>query len=142
MERQDAKMPSRQEPAKEVDEWAHRVIGAAIEVHRHLGPGYPESIYEEALCHELQLRGIPFERQPRINVNFKGHHVGRGTMDIWVARCLVVELKAVETVLPRHLAQGNAYLKATCNELALVINFNVAVLKDGVHRVVLTSSSR
>lgn len=121
-----------------MDELAHEVIGAAIEVHRHLGPGFPESIYEEALCHELRLRSIPFERQAPIPVDYKDHPCGIGRMDIWVKRLLVVELKAVEDVAPKHKAQGKAYLAATGCELALVINFNVAVLKDGIHRIVLT----
>ena len=138
MERQDAKAPGRQEPSQAVDELARQVIGAAIEVHRHLGPGFPESVYEEALCVELSQRGIPFVRQPLIDVEYKGMPVGQGRLDIWVDRQLVVELKAVECILPKHKAQGKAYLCATGNELALVINFNEAVLKDGVHRVVLT----
>ncbi len=141
MERQDAKAERRQEPSEGLDELARRVIGAAIEVHRHLGPGFPESVYEEALCLEMQERGIPFVRQPVIEVAYKGRFVGQGRIDLWIDKQLIVELKAVEHVLPKHKAQGKAYLCATGNELALVINFNEAVLKDGIHRVVLTRPS-
>ncbi len=146
MERQDAKTPRRQatnvldrnEPSADVDDLARRVIGAAIEVHRHLGPGFPERIYEEALCFELEQRQIPFARQPIIEVAYKGRKVGEGKLDLWIDQRLVVELKAVEQLLPKHKAQGKAYLQATKNELALVISFNEAMLKDGIHRVVLT----
>ena len=138
-ERQDAKAPRRQEPGEELDELARRVIGAAIEVHRQLGPGFPESIYEEALAMELDERSIPFVRQPVIMVHYKGRRVGEGRLDLWVDHRLIVELKSVETLLPKHKAQGKAYLQATGNQLALVINFNEAVLRDGIHRVVLTS---
>ena len=129
-----------QEPDESVDELARRVIGAAIEVHRHLGPGFPEAIYEEALCREFDLRQIPYLRQPPIPVRYKSWHVGEGRMDLWIDRQLVVELKAVENVLPKHRAQAKAYLAATGNQLALVINFNEATLKDGIHRVVMTHS--
>ncbi|MEX1016690.1 MAG: GxxExxY protein [Phycisphaeraceae bacterium] len=117
---------------------ARQVIGAAIEVHRMLGPGFPESIYEEALCIELAERDVPFLRQSAVEVHYKGRRVGEGRLDLWVDQKLVVELKAVEEVLPKHRAQGKAYLCATGNQLALVINFHEAVLKDGIHRVVLT----
>lgn len=137
-QRQDAKMPKRQEPSPALDALAHDVIGAAIEVHKTLGPGFPESIYEEAVCHELALRSIAFERQPMIRVAYKGHACGTGKMDILVDRQLVLELKAVEAVLPKHKAQAKAYLVATGCRLALVINFHEAVLKDGLHRVVYT----
>ena len=134
--------PRRQEePSAELDALAREVIGAAIEVHRALGPGFPESVYEEALCHELSIRGIPFQRQCSVQVYFKGHFCGEGRMDILVADQLVVELKAVEQVLPKHKAQGKAYLMATQCRLALVINFNEAILKDGIHRIVYTPNS-
>ncbi|MFA9478443.1 GxxExxY protein [Phycisphaerales bacterium AB-hyl4] len=140
MQRQVAKSPSRQaEPSQEVDELARQVIGAAIEVHRTLGPGFPESVYEEALCVELAERDIPFVRQPIIEVHYKGRRVGEGRLDLWIDKKLIVELKAVEQVLPKHRAQGKANLCATGNELALVINFNEAILKDGIHRVILTN---
>ncbi|MEM9416375.1 MAG: GxxExxY protein [Planctomycetota bacterium] len=135
-QRQDAKTPRRQEPSTELDALAHNVIGAAIEVHRTLGPGYPESIYEEALCYELELQGIPFERQKTIHVSYKGRPCGTGKMDLLIDSQLVVELKTVEDVLPKHKSQAKAYLVATNGQLALVINFNVALLKDGLYRVI------
>ncbi len=127
------------EPDKKTDELAHAVIGAAIEVHRVLGPGYLESVYEEALVVELTLRGIPFERQKSVGVDYKGHAVGEGRMDMVVDGCLIVELKAIAAMAPVHTAQVLSYLKAMCLPLGLLINFNVPVLKDGVKRVVLTN---
>lgn len=119
------------------EETASQVIGAAIEVHRQLGPGYLESVYEEALAVELGLRGIPFTRQTVFNVEYKGHSIGEGRMDLLVNDCLVVELKTVDGFAPIHTAQAISYLKATNRHLALLINFNVPVLKDGIKRVVL-----
>jgi GxxExxY protein len=128
----------RTEPSIDVNQLSNQVIGAAIEVHRALGPGYLETTYEEALCVELELRGIPFERQKPFRVLYKGFSVTDGRIDILVAGVLVVELKAVESLSPIHTAQALAYLKATNLHLALVINFNVAVLKSGIRRVVLS----
>jgi GxxExxY protein len=126
------------EPDRNLDQLAHNVIGAAIEVHRALGPGFLESVYEEALCIELALRNIRFERQFVINVSYKGHLVGESRLDILVENCLIVELKAVEAIEPVHMAQVISYLKATNLLLGLLINFNVSVLKNGVRRVVLS----
>lgn len=122
----------------EVNALSHEVIGAAIEVHRVLGPGYLEAIYEEALCIELQSRGIPFSRQVTFGVDYKGHRVGESRLDLLVGECLVVELKAVDSLMSIHTAQALSYLRATGRELALLINFNVPVLKDGIRRVVQT----
>ncbi len=119
----------------------HTVIGAAIEVHRALGPGYLESVYEEALCVELALREIPFGRQVEVGVQYKGRAVGSGIMDILIGGGLIVELKAVETLAPIHLAQVLSYLKATKHPVGLLINFNVIVLREGIKRVVLSNSS-
>ncbi len=141
MLRQDAKLPRRQEPDQKLDNLAHRVIGAAIEVHHHLGPGFVESVYEEALSHELCLQKIPFERQAIIQVSYKNRVVGEGKIDLWIDRQLVVELKAVETVLPKHKAQAKAYIIAVKNDLALLINFNEALLKDGIVRIVQTQTN-
>ena len=128
----------RREPDEEDDALAHVVIGSAIEVHRHLGPGYLESVYEDALAIELNLRGIPFERQFPIAVQFKGHPVGKGQLDFLVCERLVVELKAVEELAPVHKAQVLSYLRTTGLILGLLINFNVKFLKDGIKRVILT----
>ena len=114
------------------------VIGAAIEVHRVLGPGFLESVYEEALCVELQLRGIPFRRQPVVAINYKGRLVGEGRLDLLVSNTLIVELKAVENLAPIHEAQVLSYLKMTSHTLALLINFKVRVLKDGIRRIILS----
>jgi GxxExxY protein len=128
----------RAEPPEEVDRLAHAVIGAAIEVHRRLGPGFLESVYEEALCVELRLRGIPFERQVKIGVTYKGEVVGEARLDLLVGGCLVVELKAVDGVTGIHTAQLLSYLKTTQHRLGLLINFNVLLLKHGIHRVILS----
>ena len=120
-----------------VEEAATKVIGAAIEVHKILGPGYLDSVYEEALAVELSLRDITFSRQLTFALDYKGHKIGEGRMDFLMDGCLVVELKAVEALAPIHTAQAISYLKATKHRLALLINFNVPVLKDGIKRVAL-----
>lgn len=124
-------------PGEKVDAVAHAVIGSAIEVHRVLGPGFLESVYEEALCVELTERGLYFVRQPGISINYKGHPVGEGRLDLVVKNLLVVELKAVDKLSDIHVAQVLSYLKATGFRLGLLINFNVPVLKYGIKRVVL-----
>jgi GxxExxY protein len=126
------------EPEKKVDELARAVIGAAIEVHRHLGPGFLESVYEEALCVEMADRRIPFERQKEISVLYKGREIGKQRIDLLVGKSLIVELKTVEALAEIHKAQVISYLKATGLSLGLLINFNVSILKSGIHRVVYT----
>ena len=127
------------EPGDELDRLAHAVIGAAIEVHRHLGPGFLEAVYEEALCVELSSRHIPFVRQAPVATRYKGHAVGESRLDMLVANTLVVELKAVEAITPVHVAQVVSYLKATSHKLGLLINFNVPFLKSGIKRIILSS---
>ena len=137
--RQDTKgTKNRNEPSEEVDRLAHSVIGAAIEVHRHLGPGYLESVYEEALAVELSLREVAFQRQKSVAVEYKGRSVGEGRSDFLIDNLLIVELKTVDALAGIHKAQVISYLKATRLQLGLLINFNVSVLKDGIKRVVLT----
>ena len=138
MNRQDAKS-AKIEPNFRVDALARAVIGAAIEVHRILGPGYLESVYEEALALEFALRQIPFERQKPVSVIYKGHSVGASRLDFLVDGCLIVELKAVDALAPVHQAQVISYLKATGLHLGLLMNFNVSILKDGVRRMVVSS---
>lgn len=128
--------PTLHEPPEHLDELAHRVIGAAIEVHRALGPGFLEAVYEEALVLELKARKIPCERQVPVAVVYKGRAVGESRIDLIVDRRLVVELKATETITHIHLAQTLSYLKATGLPLGLVITFNVTILGRGVRRVV------
>ena len=127
------------EPDKRADELAHVVIGAAIEVHRQLGPGFLESIYEEALTLELADAGLAFVRQKEIGVVYKGRVIGKHRLDLLVGEQLVVELKTVEELAAIHKAQVISYLKATGLSLGLLINFNVPLLKDGVQRVVCTN---
>jgi len=128
------------EPPRKLDDVAKAVIGAAIEVHRHLGPGFLEGVYEEALGVEFRLRGIRFERQKALSVRYKGCPVADSRVDLWVEDGLIVELKAVEKILPIHHAQLISYLKAGALPLGLIINFNERLLKDGVRRIVLSSA--
>jgi GxxExxY protein len=128
-----------EEPGEDVDRLAYAVIGAAIEVNSQLGAGHLESSYERALCIELTLREIPFVRQAPFALTYKGHDIGEGRIDLIVGGLLVVEIKACESLSPIHTAQAIAYLKATGLKLALLINFNVRKLKDGIKRIALTS---
>jgi GxxExxY protein len=113
-----------------------RIIGGAIEVHRHLGPGLLESAYEECLCHELALAGLRFERQVPLPVLYKTVHVDCGyRIDVLVEDRVIVELKCVERLLPIHEAQTLTYLKLKDFRLGLLINFNVPVLTQGVKRI-------
>jgi len=130
------------EPPRELDVAANAVIGAAIEVHRHLGPGFLESVYEEALSVELGLRGIRFERQKPLSVYYKGQAVGDSRVDLWVDNRLIVELKALDRILPIHHAQLISYLKAGALPLGLIINFNEKLLKNGIRRIVMSADSR
>jgi GxxExxY protein len=118
---------------------SHEVIGACIEVHRCLGAGLLESMYEECLCRELRLRGIAFDRQRRIPVLYKGFKLDGGfRIDVLVRERLIVEVKAVETLLPIHEAQVRTYLKVSGRSTALLVNFNVPVLTQGLRRLRLT----
>src|SRR5438445_4462631 len=114
------------------------VIGAAIEVHRELGPGLMESAYEECLCHELHLRGLNFQRQVPLPVRYKGINLDCGyKLDMVVEDALILELKCVEQVLPVHEAQLLTYLKMTGKRVGLIINFYVPILTRGIVRRVL-----
>jgi GxxExxY protein len=117
---------------------AEAVIGAAIEVHRHLGPGMPESCYRRAMSRELDLRELRHECEVPFPILYKGVEVGMGRLDVLVEKVLVVELKAVEALTAAHKAQVVTYLQLTHLKLGLLINFNVVVLKDGIKRVVNT----
>jgi GxxExxY protein len=125
------------DPIPEKDEeLAHTIIGAAIEVHRMLGPGFLESIYEPALCHELALREVAFERQKELIVRYKDLDIPGQRLDLLVGGRVIVDLKTVETLAPIHQPQILSYLKSTGLRLGLLINFKVQVLKDGIKRVV------
>lgn len=120
------------------NEITHEIIGAALEVHRALGPGLLESAYEECLCHELNLRHIPFERQRALPLQYKGRRLDCGyRLDLVVLDSVVVEIKAIESILPIHEAQLLSYLKIGGWKIGLLLNFNVSVLKDGIRRRVL-----
>jgi GxxExxY protein len=106
-------------------------------VHCALGPGYLESVFEEAPAIELQMRNIRFERQWRFDITYRGHGIGQGRLDFLVDGCLVVEIKAVDLIGSLHHAQVLSYLKATGHRLGLLINFNTPVLKAGIKRLAL-----
>jgi GxxExxY protein len=112
-----------------------KIIGAIIEVHRHLGPGFIESAYEIALTHELRLRGFRVETQKTFPISYKGVKVGEHICDMIVSGLVLLELKAVEKLHPVHMAQIISTLKAARLEVGLLINFNEAVVKDGIKRV-------
>ncbi|HWQ03518.1 MAG TPA: GxxExxY protein [Candidatus Nitrosotenuis sp.] len=123
------------------NELTHAVIGAAIEVHRALGPGLLESAYEECLAKELQLRGISFERQKPLPVVYKDVKLECGyRVDLLVAGRVIVELKAVDALAPIHEAIVLTYLRMAGVRLGLLINFNVLVLRDGIRRFVYDST--
>jgi GxxExxY protein len=125
------------EASQDVEQLAHRVIGAAIEVHKHLGPGFLESAYEEALAVELGLRRIAFRRQFEIDVSYKGRAIATQRIDLLIEDKLVVEIKAVEGIVPVHIAQTLSYLSAYGLELGLILNFNVPSLNErGIRRVI------
>jgi GxxExxY protein len=121
------------------EELTEQVIGAAIEVHRALGPGLLESAYEECLCHEFHLRGISFERQHPLPVEYKGVKLDCGyRLDLIVENRVILEIKCVEHVLPVHEAQLLTYLKMTGMRVGLILNFNVSTLiRGGIVRKVL-----
>ena len=120
----------------DINDLTGQVIGAAIEVHKVLGPGLLESTYESCLCVELEKRNIPYERQKQLPIDYKGTIVDCGyRVDLLVAGRIVVELKASENLLPIHEAQLLTYLKLSEIKVGLLINFNVLVLKDGIKRL-------
>ena len=122
-------------PAQD-EEIAHQIIGAAIEVHRLLGPGFLESVYEQALCHELSLRGIAYEKQKSLIVQYKDLEIPGQRLDLLVGGRVITELKTVEDFAPIHQAKVLSYLKATGLRLGLLINFKVMLLREGIKRVV------
>jgi GxxExxY protein len=145
MERRDAeeaesakKFGSLRDVPSHLNELSRRVIGAAIEVHRRLGPGFLEGVYEEAMALELRCQGVPFQRQVTLPVTYRDQLVGESRLDLLVDEELVVELKAVEAFRQVHRAQVLSYLRAGSFQLGLIINFNVGVLIDGVRRVIWT----
>ncbi|MEY4089191.1 MAG: hypothetical protein RJB55_1462 [Verrucomicrobiota bacterium] len=125
------------------DRWSPQVIGAAIEVHRDKGPGLLESIYHRCLLHELALRGAPVERELSVPITYKDLVFEEQIrLDLLVDRCLVVEIKAVEKLLPIHLAQTLSYMRLLNAPLGLVINFHEPVVKDGIRRLTLRGADQ
>jgi GxxExxY protein len=121
-----------------INEITKEVIGAAIEVHKALGPGLLESAYRDCTCHELTLRGTPLERELKLPIEYKGLKLDTGyRLDVLVAKAVVVEIKTVELILPVHEAQLLTYMKVGGWKAGLIINFNVPVLKNGIRRMVL-----
>lgn len=137
MNHQGTKAP-RREISSEMDEVAKQVVNAALAVHRGLGPGLLESVYEICLAHELRKRGLKVERQLELPVAYDGIRLDAGfRLDLVVNDCLIVELKTVDALLPIHHAQVLTYLKLSNHRLALLINFNVTLIKDGIKRIAL-----
>ena len=121
-------------PLKDVTE---RIISCAIEVHKALGPGLLENVYEEALAYEFTLKGIKYLRQGEISLKYKGKDIGKHRIDYLVEDEVIVELKAVEVMNRIYEAQLLTYLKATGKRVGLLINFNVERLKEGIKRLII-----
>ena len=135
-----------QEHAENAELYNHplsrKVIGCAIEVHRHLGPGLLESTYEQCLAHELHLNEVPFQVQVPMPVRYKSVDLDCGyRLDLLVDYFLVVEIKAVESITPVHQAQLLTYMKLAEAPLGLILNFNVKLLKDGIRKCAITNFS-
>ena len=122
---------------RSLDELSYKVIGCAMEVHNVLGPGLLESVYEQALIHELAMNGIAVKRQVEVDVNYKGMNIANGLrVDLIVDDELIIELKSVEEIKPIHQKQLQTYLKLMDKRIGLLINFNTINLKDGIKRIV------
>ncbi len=135
MESIDLAVDEEDEPDPDLNRITNAITGAAIEVHRCLGPGFSESVYERATEIEFTRRGIPFVCQAPVVVTYRGEVVGEGKVDFLVEGKVIVELKAVEMLALIHTAQVISYLRATKLRLAILINFNVRILKDGIKRI-------
>jgi len=125
------------------DALSKRVIGAAIEVHREKGPGLIESIYEKCLMRELELQGIPAKNQMNISITYKGYTFDEPLrLDMLVDKCLLLELKSVEKILPIHKAQLLSYMKLLNVPIGLLFNFHELRLCDGIHRMILPGANQ
>ena len=121
-----------------INDLTGEIIGAAIEVHKALGPGLMESVYEECLCHEFGLRKIHYKRQQALPIEYKGVKLDCGyRIDVLVKGLVILELKSVESLQPIHEAQLLTYLKLTDLKVGLLINFNVPALREGIKRLVI-----
>jgi len=120
-----------------MNQLSSKIIGAAIEVHKTLGPGLLESAYEECLCHELSIQGLLFEKQKPLSIDYKGKKMDCGyRLDIVVEKAVIIELKSCEKIEPIHKAQLLTYLKLSGLNLGLILNFNVPLMRDGIVRIV------
>lgn len=125
------------EPTARENAVASKIIGCAMTIHRHFGPGLVESVYETCLCHELAKAGLRVYRQKRQPITYDGIVFDDPfRIDVFVEDTIIIENKVLEHVLPVHLAQLRTYLKLANRRLGLLINYNVVMLKEGVHRVV------
>lgn len=124
--------------SEELNQLTEAIIGAAVEVHRHLGPGFAEISYHRAMMIELEDRGIPFVSESPTHLLYKRRSIGDGKIDLLIDGKVVVELKAAEANPKKYRRQASAYLKATGLQVALIINFEEELLKDGIVRVVQT----
>jgi GxxExxY protein len=121
----------------DINQLSNKIIGAAIEVHKAIGPGLLESAYEECLCHELNLRGVSYERQKPLPLEFKGRKLDcTYRLDVVVEKQVILELKSCERIEPIHEAQLLTYLKLSGLHLGLILNFNLVVMRDGIKRIV------
>jgi GxxExxY protein len=123
------------EPDPELNRITNAIIGAAIAVHRELGPGHLEAIYGRALGIEFEHRGIAFQKELPITLSYRGQVVGCGRLDFLVEGCVIVELKSIEAIGPVRRAQMLTYLRITKHKLGIILNFNVAKLVDGIRRI-------
>lgn len=122
----------------ERDQLTEKIIGCAIEVHKHLGPGLLESLYEEALCIELKQAGLKYEKQKEVPVYYKTYRLGKQRIDLIVEDKVIIEIKSVERFDPIFEAQILSYMKMTGKKVGLLINFNTRLLKEGINRFVLS----
>ncbi len=121
----------------DINKLSSKIIGAAIEVHKAIGPGLLESVYEECICHELSFAGFSLERQKPLAVRYKGIKLDCGyRLDVVVENRIILELKACDKIEPIHKAQLLTYLKLSGLNLGLLLNFNVTVMRDGIVRIV------
>jgi GxxExxY protein len=131
----DSFVDEEMEPDPALNRITNAVIGAAIEVHRHLGPGHLEFVYEQAMVVEMTLRRMSFERQVEVQLVYKGRMVGKGRLDFLVENAVVLDLKSVEHLASIHTTQMVPYLAITGHPLGLIINFNVPALRHGIKRI-------
>ncbi len=122
---------------EKLNEITEKIIGCAIEVHRNLGPGLLERVYEEALCIELELSGVSYQRQLAVPIDYKGRVIGEYRLDLLVQDKVIVEIKSVDRRDPVFEAQLLTYLKVTGKKIGLLINFNTGLLKTGIKRIIL-----